>query len=53
LDASTNLKFSWPKHVVESLMKPLQDRRNEDDKLIARQSMRNVEPNAEILIKQH
>jgi hypothetical protein len=33
-------------------MKSVQDKKNEDDVLIAMQSMRNVEPNADVFIKQ-
>jgi hypothetical protein len=52
IDAVNNLKFYWYQHPQESLMKPPQDKRNEDDVLVAMQSMRNVEPNAEVFIKQ-
>lgn len=52
IDTVNDLKFFWYQHPRESLMKPVQDKRNEEDVLVAMQSMRNVEPNAEILIKQ-
>ena len=52
IDAVNDLKFFWYLHPRESLMKSVQDKRNEDDVLVAMQSMRNVEPNAEIFIKQ-
>ena len=52
IDAVNDLKFFWYKHPRESLMKSVQDKRNEEDVLVAMQSMRNVEPNAEVFIKQ-
>jgi len=52
IDAVNDLKFFWYQHPRESLMKSVQDKKNEDDVLIAMQSMRNVEPNAEVFIKQ-
>jgi hypothetical protein len=52
IDSVNDLKFFWYQHPRESLMKPVQDKRNEDDVLIAMLSMRNVEPNAEVFIKQ-
>ena len=52
IDAVNDLKFFWYQHPRESLMKSLQDKRNEEDVLVAMQSMRNVEPNAEVFIKQ-
>jgi hypothetical protein len=52
IDAVNDLKFFWYQHPKESLMKSVQDKRNEDDVLVAMQSMRNVEPNAEVFIKQ-
>ncbi len=53
IDAQRNLKYYWKDHPQESLMTPLQDKKNEADILIAMQSMRSVEPNSEILIKQY
>ena len=47
-----DLKFFWYQHPRESLMKSVQDKMNEEDVLVAMQSMRNVEPNAEVFIKQ-
>ena len=47
-----NLKFFWYQHPRESLMKSVQEKTNDDDVLVAMQSMRNVEPNAEVFIKQ-
>nr|NQU92550.1 hypothetical protein [Bacteroidota bacterium] len=52
IDSVNDLKFFWYQHPRESLMKSLQDKRNEEDVLVAMQSMRNVEPNAEVFIKQ-
>lgn len=52
IDVVNDLKFFWYQHPRESLMKSVQDKRNEDDVLVAMQSMRNVEPNAEVFIKQ-
>lgn len=52
VDAVNDLKFFWYQHPRESLMKSVQDKRNDEDVLVAMQSMRNVEPNAEIFIKQ-
>jgi hypothetical protein len=52
IDAVSDLKFFWYQHPRESLMKSVQDKINEDYVLVAMQSMRNVEPNAEIFIKQ-
>lgn len=52
IDVVKDLKFFWYQHPRESLMKSVQDKRNEDDVLVAMQSMRNVEPNAEVFIKQ-
>ena len=52
IDAVNDLKFFWYQHPRESLMKSVQDKRNEEDILVAMQSMRNVEPNAEVFIKQ-
>ncbi|MFW5983092.1 MAG: helicase-related protein [bacterium] len=51
LDAEKDLKFFWYQHPDKSLMKPIQDKKNDEDKLVAMQSMRSVEPNAEIVIK--
>lgn len=52
IDAVNDLKFFWYQHPRESLMKSVQDKRNDEDVLVAMQSMRNVEPNAEVFIKQ-
>lgn len=52
IDAVNDLKFYWYQHPKESLMKPVQEKLSEEDVLVAMQSMRNVEPNAEIFIKQ-
>ena len=52
IDAVNDLKFFWYQHPKESLMKSVQEKKNDDDVLVAMQSMRNVEPNAEIFIKQ-
>jgi hypothetical protein len=52
IDEFNNLRYYWPHH-QESLMKPIQDKRDDDDILVAMQSMRNVEPCAEIYIKQN
>lgn len=52
IDDFNDLKFFWYKNEKESLLKSVQDKRTEEDVLVAMQSMRNVEPNAEIFIKQ-
>ena len=51
LDTEKDLRFFWYQHPEKSLMKPIQDKKSEDDKLVGMQSMRSVEPNAEIVIK--
>lgn len=53
IDAHKDLKFFWKDHPKESLIVPLQEKKNDDETLIAMQSMRSVEPSAEILIKQY
>ena len=53
IDAQKDLKYYWKDHPKESLMTALQDKKNDDDILTAMQSMRSVEPNSEILIKQN
>jgi hypothetical protein len=53
IDSQNNLKFFWKDHSKESLIKPMQDKKGDDDILVAMQSMRNVEPCAEIHIKQN
>lgn len=53
IDAQKDLKYYWKDHPKESLMTALQDKRNDEDILIAMQSMRSVEPNSEILIRQY
>jgi len=49
----TNLKYFWRDHPKESLIVPIQEKKNDDDTLTAMQSMRSVEPSAEILIRQY
>ncbi|MBN9379928.1 MAG: hypothetical protein J0H74_04145 [Chitinophagaceae bacterium] len=51
-EANKNLKFFWQDHPKDSLLKPMEDRKD-DDILIALNSMRNVDPNTEITIKQY
>jgi hypothetical protein len=53
IDAQKDLKYYWKDHPKESLITALQDKKNDDDILTAMQSMRSVEPNSEILIKQN
>lgn len=43
--------YFWKDH--PSLIVPMQEKKNDDDTLTAMQSMRSVEPSAEILIKQY
>src|SRR5690606_8534671 len=43
--------YFWKDH--PSLVVPMQEKKNDDDTLTAMQSMRSVEPSAEILIKQY
>jgi len=52
IESVDDLKYFWYQNPKASLMKPVQERKTEDDVLIAMQSMRNVEPNSEIVIKQ-
>ena len=52
IDAVGDLKFFWSKHEKESLLKSIQEKMGEEDILVAMNSMRNVEPSAEITIKQ-
>jgi superfamily II DNA/RNA helicase len=53
IDAQNDLKYYWKDHKKESLITPLQEKINDTDVLVAMQSMRSVEPNSEILIKQY
>ncbi|MGH2612153.1 MAG: helicase-related protein, partial [Rhabdochlamydiaceae bacterium] len=53
IEAQKDLKYYWKDHPKESLIVPIQERKNDDDTLTAMQSMRSVEPSAEILIKQY
>jgi hypothetical protein len=53
IDAQNDLKYYWKDHKKESLITPLQEKLNDTDVLVAMQSMRSVEPNSEILIKQY
>ena len=53
IDAQSNLKYYWYQLPKDSLMKPLQEKKTNEDVLVAMQSMRNVEPNAEISIKRY
>ena len=53
IDAQTDLKYYWKDHKKESLITPLQEKTNDTDVLVAMQSMRSVEPNSEIFIKQY
>jgi hypothetical protein len=53
VEADRNLKYYWYNHPKESLMVPLQEKKNDDETLVAMQSMRSVEPSAEILIRQY
>lgn len=53
IDAQNDLKYYWKDHKKESLVTPLQEKLNDSDVLVAMQSMRSVEPNSEILIKQY
>jgi hypothetical protein len=53
VDAERNLKYYWYNHPKESLIVPLQEKKNDDETLVAMQSMRSVEPSAEILIRQY
>lgn len=52
LESNKDLKhYYWKDR--PSLIVPIQEKKNDDDILTALQSMRSVEPNAEILIKQY
>jgi len=52
LESNKDLKhYYWKDR--PSLMVPIQEKKNDDDTLTAMQSMRSVEPSAEILIKQY
>jgi hypothetical protein len=53
VDAERNLRYYWYNHPKESLIVPLQEKKNDDETLVAMQSMRSVEPSAEILIRQY
>ena len=53
VEAQNDLKYYWKDHKKESLVTPLQEKINDSDVLVAMQSMRSVEPNSEILIKQY
>jgi hypothetical protein len=53
VEAERNLKYYWYNHPKESLMVPMQEKKNDDETLVAMQSMRSVEPSAEILIRQY
>lgn len=53
IDSQKDLKYYWVKHPKESLIVPIQEKKNDDETLTAMQSMRSVEPSAEILIRQY
>jgi len=53
IDAQKDLKYFWKDHPKESLIAPIQEKKNDDDTLTAMQSMRSVEPSAEILIRKY
>jgi len=53
IDAQKDLKYYWRDHPKESLIVPMQEKKNDDETLTAMQSMRSVEPSAEILIRQY
>jgi len=53
IDAQKDLKYFWKDHPKESLIVPMQEKKNDDDTLTAMQSMRSVEPSAEILIRKY
>lgn len=48
-----DLKYYWRDRPKESLIVPIQEKKNDDETLTAMQSMRSVEPSAEILIRQY
>lgn len=53
IEAQKDLKYYWRDRPKESLIVPIQEKKNEDETLTAMQSMRSVEPSAEILIRQY
>lgn len=53
IQAQKDLKYYWANHPKESLIVPMQEKKNDDETLTAMQSMRSVEPSAEILIRQY
>ena len=53
IEAQKDLKYYWANHPKESLIVPMQEKKNDDETLTAMQSMRSVEPSAEILIRQY
>lgn len=53
IDANKDLKYYWRDRPKESLIVPIQEKKNDDETLTAMQSMRSVEPSAEILIRQY
>ncbi|OMP77070.1 helicase-related protein [[Flexibacter] sp. ATCC 35208] len=53
IQAQRDLKYYWANHPKESLIVPMQEKANDDENLTAMQSMRSVEPSAEILIRQY
>lgn len=53
IEAQKDLKYYWRDRPKESLIVPIQEKKNDDETLTAMQSMRSVEPSAEILIRQY
>lgn len=54
LESNTKKKYYyWNKHTEESVGVVLEDKKNDEDTLVVMQSMRSVEPSAEILIRQY
>ncbi|MCU0440364.1 MAG: hypothetical protein MUC49_20935 [Raineya sp.] len=53
IQAQKDLKYFWKDHPKESLIVPMQEKKNDEDTLTAMQSMRSVEPSAEILIRKY
>jgi hypothetical protein len=51
IDRKPDLKYYWYGHPDVSLLKPMEEKQNDADVLVAMQSMRNVELNADIQIK--
>ena len=51
IDRKPDLKYYWYGHPDVSLLKPMEEKQNDSDILVAMQSMRNVEPNTDIQIK--